>query len=89
MNRTPSSPPHRASRVICNNPGASPQRNSAGRVKMTPLATELEAEPTVCEVFASSTVAVAPTPRITRKTATVITATGIDVEMVRPTRNPR
>ncbi len=89
MNSTPSRPPHIASRVICSSPGASPQRKSAGRVKMTPLATELEAEPTVCEVLASSRLLPTPMPFRARKTATVITATGIEVEMVSPTRSPR
>jgi len=61
MNKTPRRPPHIASRVICARLGGTPQRNSAGRVKITPLATELEAEPTVCAMLASRMVDLAPT----------------------------
>jgi hypothetical protein len=55
-------------------------------VKIVPLASEVEAEPIVCERFASRTDARAPTRR---KSATVMTAAGIDAEIVSPTRSPR
>ena len=63
MNSTPSSPPAMASVVICSSDGCRPHKNSAGNVKMTPLATELEAEPTVWERFASRMVAEPPNLR--------------------------
>ena len=89
MNSTPSSPPAIASMVICSSEGASPQRNNAGSVKITPLATELDEEPTVCERLASRMLAEPPSWRSAWKAATVITATGIEVLMVSPARSPR
>ena len=89
MNRTPRSPPHMASTVIWRSVVSKPQRKRAGSVKITPLATELEAEPTVWDRFASRMVLSTPLARSARKKATVITATGIDVEMVSPARRPR
>ena len=58
-------------------------------VKMTPLAIELEAEPTVCAMLCSRIVDFTRADRRRRKAATVITATGIEVEIVRPARSPR
>ena len=58
-------------------------------MKITPLATELDADPTVCAVFASRMLLSIRAPRSRRKTATVITATGMDVEIVRPATSPR
>ena len=78
-----------ASTVIWRSVVSKPQRKSAGSVKITPLATELEAEPTVCDRFASRMLLSTPLARSARKNATVITATGIDVEMVSPARRPR
>ena len=78
-----------ASKVICSNSGGMPHMNNAGRVKITPLASELDAEPVVCAILVSSIVPLMPTPCSARKTATVITATGIEVLIVRPARNPR
>jgi hypothetical protein len=89
MNRTPSTPPHMASMVICSRLGEMPQRNSAGSVKMMPLASELEAEPTVCERLASRIVPRRPAASRARNTATVMTATGIEVLIVSPARKPR
>ena len=89
MNRTPSSPPLMARIVIWRRFVSKPQRKSAGSVKITPLATELEAEPTVCDRFASRMLLRRPPARSARKSATVITATGIEVEMVRPARRPK
>ena len=89
MNSTPRSPPVIASSVIWTNVVSKPHRKSAGKVKMTPLATELEAEPTVCDRLASRMVLVTPPARSVRNSATVITATGIEVEIVRPARSPR
>jgi len=87
MNSTPSSPPQQASSTICSRFGGIPHMNSAGSVKMTPEASELDAEPVVCERLASRMVP--PEPRSRRNTATVITATGIEVLTVSPARSPR
>ncbi len=66
-----------------------PHMNNAGSVKITPLASELEADPVVCEMLVSSIVPRTPTVVSARNTATVMTATGIDVLIVRPARRPR
>ena len=63
-----------------------PHRKSAGIVKIVPVASDVEAEATVCERLASRIV---PGDRKSRKTATVITAAGIEAETVMPTRRPR
>ncbi len=63
-----------------------PHRNSAGIVKIVPVASEVEADATVCERFASRIV---PRDRIRLNTATVITAAGIEADTVIPTRRPR
>ena len=55
-------------------------------VKIVPLASEVEAEPMVCERFASRMLPREPT---SRKIATVITAAGIEAVMVSPTSRPR
>ena len=55
-------------------------------VKIVPLAREVEAEPMVWERLASRIV---PGRRSAEKTATVITAAGMEAEMVSPTRRPR
>ena len=89
MNITPSNPLLIARTVICTNVVLKPHKNRAGKVKMTPLATELEAEPTVCDRFASRMLLFTPLARSVRNNATVITATGIEVEIVSPARRPR
>ncbi len=63
-----------------------PHRNSAGIVKIVPVASEVEAEATVWERFASRIV---PRVRSRLNTATVITAAGIEADTVMPTRSPR
>ena len=63
-----------------------PQRKSAGMVKIVPDASDVEAEPMVCDRFASSRV---PAGRTSLKSATVITAAGIEADTVMPTRRPR
>ena len=63
-----------------------PQRNSAGIVKMVPVASAVEAEPIVWEMFASRIV---PRGRSRLNIATVMTAAGIEAETVMPTRSPR
>ena len=63
--------------------------NRAGRVKITPEASELEAEPVVCERLASRIVPSRPARRRSRNIATVITATGMEVLTVSPARRPR
>jgi hypothetical protein len=63
-----------------------PQRKRAGIVKIVPDASDVEAEPMVCDRFASRMV---PRARKSLKRATVITAAGIDADTVMPTRRPR
>src|SRR5574341_1175989 len=63
-----------------------PHRKSAGIVKMVPVASDVDAEATVCDRFASRIV---PRERNSRKAATVITAAGIEADTVMPTRSPR
>ena len=58
-------------------------------VNSVPEATLELAEPMVCAMLASRMCAGRVSERIAVKKATVMTATGIDVEMVRPTRRPR
>ncbi len=82
----PSSAPRNASATTCRYGGVAPHRKSAGMVKIVPVASAVEAEATVCERLASRIV---PRTRNRRKTATVITAAGIDADTVMPTRRPR
>jgi hypothetical protein len=55
-------------------------------VKMVPVASDVDADPIVCDRFASRMVL---GKRSSRNTATVITAAGIDADTVKPTRKPR
>ena len=55
-------------------------------VKIVPVASDVEAEATVCERLASRIV---PRTRNSRNAATVMTAAGIDADTVMPTRRPR
>ena len=89
MNSTPNKPPAVASAAICRSPGGKPHMNNAGSVKITPEATELEAEPTVWVRLASRIDVRAPKRFRMPKAATVITAMGIDVEIVKPATSPR
>ncbi len=57
-----------------------------GIVKIVPLASDVDAEPMVCDRLASRIV---PRARNSRNSATVMTAAGIDAETVSPTRRPR
>ena len=82
----PRSAPRKQSATTCRYGGAVPQRKSAGIVKIEPVASEVDAEPIVCERFASRIEPFAPK---SRKSATVMTAAGIEAETVRPTRRPR
>ena len=61
----------------------------SGVIVSNQLATELEAEPTVCDRFASRMLASAPSFLKAWNAATVMTATGIDVLTVSPARSPR
>jgi hypothetical protein len=63
-----------------------PHRKSAGIVKIVPVASDVDAEATVCERLASRSVPARPK---SRKAATVMTAAGIEAETVMPTRRPR
>ena len=74
--------PRKQSATTCRYGGAAPQRNSAGIVKIVPVASAVEAEPIVCERFASRIVPFRPR---SRKTATVRTAAGIEADTVSPT----
>ena len=90
MNSTPRSPPKSATIVISTSEIATVgsvrcQMKSAGIVKITPAASDSPAEPIVWTMFVSSTV---PRP-VSRKTATAMTAAGIEALTVRPTRRPR
>ena len=83
---SPRSAPRKQSATTWRYGGATPQRKSAGIVKIEPVASDVEAEPIVCERFASRMEPFAPK---SRKSATVMTAAGIDAETVSPTRRPR
>jgi hypothetical protein len=90
MKRIPSSPPSIARLAICTSEGLKPHKNNAGMVKMTPEAKDELAEPMVWDMLFSRMVV--PLPKRTlekRKKATVITATGMEVETVRPAFRPR
>jgi len=82
----PSTPPARHKPTTCRYGGAMPHRKSAGMVKIVPLASEVDADPIVWDRLASRIVERSPSAR---KTATVITAAGIDADTVSPTRSPR
>ena len=69
--------------------GANPHKNKAGKVKIMPLAMEEEAEPIVWLRLASRILEVPPNLRMVLNAATVITATGIEVLIVKPALNPR
>ncbi len=58
-------------------------------VKMTPEAKDELAEPTVWEILFSKMVVLPNRGLAKRKKATVITATGIEVETVRPAFKPK
>jgi len=93
INRMPRTPPHIASRATCRKPlpseGASPHIKSAGMVKMVPEASDDEADPAVCPILTSRIEALPMTGRRAAKAATMMTASGMEVLMVRPTRRPR
>ncbi len=55
-------------------------------VKIVPVASAVEADPTVCDRLVSRMLG---RRRKARKAATVMTAAGIEAEMVSPTRSPR
>ena len=86
MAAMPSTAPRNASVTTCRYGGTMPHRNSAGMVKMVPVASEVDAEATVCDRLASRIV---PRVRSRLKTATVMTAAGIEADTVMPTRSPR
>ena len=86
MAASPSTAPRIARTTTCRYGGTMPHMKSAGMVKIVPLASDVEAEPMVCDRFASRIV---PRVRNRRNSATVMTAAGIDAETVRPTRRPR
>ena len=90
MKRTPSSPPKAAITDTCSRSttivgSERCQMKSAGRVKITPAATDSPAEPIVCTMLVSRIVP----RRSARKMATAITAAGIEALTVSPTRRPR
>ena len=76
--------------AICTSEGLKPHKNSAGMVKITPEAKDELAEPIVWEMLFSRMVVPLPKRALEkRKKATVITATGIDVDTVKPAFNPK
>ena len=79
----------RARMAICHSGGAKPHMKRAGMVKMVPDASDELAEPIVCDMLASRIIPRPPWRAMARKSATVRTAMGIEVETVRPTRRPR
>ena len=83
---SPSTAPRKQSATTCRYGGTMSHMNSAGMVKIVPLASDVEADPMVCDRLASRIV---PRARKSRNNATVMTAAGIDAETVRPTRRPR
>ena len=90
MKSTPRSPPNAAITEIWTRSttivgSVRCQTKRAGRVKITPAATDSPADPMVCTMFASR---IDPWRRA-RKMATAITAAGMDAETVNPTRRPR
>ena len=90
MKRTPSSPPKAAitdtwSRSTTIWGSVRCQMKRAGRVKITPAATDSPADPMVCTMLVSRIVP----RRNARKIATAMTAAGIDALAVSPTRSPR
>ena len=87
MAAIPSTPPRKARMATCQRGGAKPHRKRAGMVKIVPEARDELADPIVWERFASRITG--PRAWRARKSATVSTAMGIEVETVRPTRRPR
>ena len=68
--------------------GAIPHMNSAGMVKIVPEASDDEADPAVCPMLTSRIVLPPMIGRSAANAATMITASGIEVLMVRPTCSP-
>jgi hypothetical protein len=89
IEKTPSSAPSIPSSPICRIVGSSPQRNKAGIVKMIPEAKDELADPTVWDMLCSRMVVRPKRPRAARKNAIVMTAMGMEVLIVSPTRSPR
>ena len=85
MNSTPIQPPIIASRKMREYSSEKPRKMSAGRVKMTPAATDSPAEPVVCTMLFSRMV---PRPK-TRRKLMESTAMGMEADTVRPARRPR
>ena len=84
MNSTPSAPPIMAIRKIREYSSGKPRNTRAGKVKMTPAATDSPAEPVVCTMLFSRMVDL---PRA-RSRLIDSTAIGMDAETVRPARSP-
>jgi len=78
-----------ASMPIFNNGGSKPHMNSAGTVKMIPDAMDDAADPPVCEMLHSRMLVGRVNVPISLNSATLITASGIDVLIVKPTLRPR
>ena len=84
---TPSTPPNIAIAIVSMKGKSIQYRNStsAGRVKMTPAASDSPAEAAVCTMLFSRMF-----DRLnSRRTAIEMTAAGIDAETVMPTFSPR
>ena len=84
MNNTPMNPPIRERTRIREYSSPKPRKMSAGRVKMTPPATDSPADPVVWTMLFSRMVG---RPRA-RSTEIDKTAMGIEAPTVRPARRP-
>ena len=93
MNSTPSAPPASASAPNCRIPvaalGATVHMNSTGTVKISPEARDDDAAPAPWPMFHSRMPTSGKMNLRLRNRATMITASGIEVPMVNPTRRPR
>src|SRR5271156_369487 len=84
INSTPSHPPSSASKNTREYSSGNPIKISAGKVKITPEATDSPADPIVCTMLFSRMVDL---PNA-RSTVMDSTAMGIEAETVSPARNP-
>src|SRR5690348_16090309 len=84
INSTPSHPPSSAKKKTLQYCSGNPRKMSAGKVKITPPAMDSPAEPVVCTMLFSRTVALPNARRMLMDS----TAIGIDAETVSPARKP-
>ena len=84
MKKTPINPPTRLSRKMRATSSLKPRKISAGRVKITPEATDCPALPVVCTMLFSRTVALPKARRMLMES----TAMGMEADTVSPARSP-